>query len=75
MSQYFLAGNVWLAFAVLAYLGQKQERSHPTMYSFFGAGQWLSPEHYYGLLAGLIAAGIWCLVLHGRSCRHHVIQK
>ncbi|MDB5345305.1 MAG: hypothetical protein JWP89_3682 [Schlesneria sp.] len=64
MSQYFLAGNAWSIFAVLAFIGCKEERYQPTMYSFFGVSGWLSPEQYTRFQSGLIIVAIACFVLH-----------
>lgn len=64
MSQYFLAGNLWSIFAVLAFIGRKSERWQPTMYSFFGVGGWFTPGQYALLQAGLMAAALGCFVLH-----------
>lgn len=46
MLRYFIAGNYWLSFALLLFLGQKWERNSPIRYSFFGVGSTLSPTTY-----------------------------
>jgi hypothetical protein len=39
MYHYFVAANLWLALAVVAFVGKTYERSQPTMYSVFGVGR------------------------------------
>lgn len=68
MSHYFLCGNLWAAFAVLAIVGRNRVRTHPTMYSFFSIGQLFEPSQYFFFVAFLIAAALGCFVLHYRSC-------
>ena len=62
MTRYFVAGNLWLAISLVLILGRKFERSEPTMYSFFGVGQWLYPGSYNLLILVCIALGIGFLV-------------
>lgn len=67
MPQYFLAGNAWLAFALLTYLGRTEMPFRPTMYAFFGRGRELSANEYARFNALLFGAGIVCLLLHVRQ--------
>lgn len=67
MSRYFLAGNLWLIFAALAFVGRTFERSEPTRYSFFGVGRWFDPGEYSMFVGALLAAALACFVLHWRS--------
>ena len=69
MSQYFLAGNLWLIFAALAIVGRKLERSQPDMHSFFGVGRRFYPHEYATFVGALFAAAAVCFVLHWRSTR------
>jgi hypothetical protein len=70
MSRYFMAGNVWLAFAVFASVGRTVEQSEFVKYSFFGTGRWFSPSEYSMFLGTLLAAAMACFALHWRSvCR------
>jgi hypothetical protein len=69
MSPYFLAGNLWLIFAVLAIVGRKFERAQPDMYSFFGFGRWFEPGEYNLLVGMLFGVAIVCFVLHWRTLR------
>jgi hypothetical protein len=58
MLRYFIAGNLWLLFAIVMFLGRKAWRTGPVRYTFFGAGS-LSPLQYNLLILcciGLAAA-------------------
>lgn len=56
MLRYFVAGNFWLAFAVLLLLGRQVERGNPTRYSVFEFG-FMTPETYwFGVVVALVAA-------------------
>ena len=67
MSRYFLAGNLWLVFALFAFVGRTFERSDPTMYSFFGVGRSFYANEYSMFVGALLAAALACFVLHWRS--------
>ena len=56
MLRYFVAANFWLLIALTIFVGRTHERSGPQRYSFFGAGAWLSPVEYWGLL--IIVLGV-----------------
>lgn len=58
MLRYFVAGNLWLAAAMIVFLGRTFERSSPTRYSFFGVGAWLPPAEYAGLIIGLAVLSV-----------------
>jgi hypothetical protein len=55
MTKFFIAANVWLMLAVLAFIGRTYERSAPVRYSFFHNGRWLSAESYTLVVATLTA--------------------
>lgn len=69
MSQYFLAGNLWLIFAVIAFVGRKTVRVMPVYEQFFGVGRDFTPNEYTTLIAGLVSAAMVCFVLQWRSSR------
>ena len=62
MTRYFIAGNYWLTFALLLFLGRKIERSNPTRYSFFGGG-WLDPTTYLLLILLPLGMAAMCFGL------------
>ena len=67
MSHYFLAGNLWAALAVIAFVGRTWERDGPTRYSFFGGGRYFSTGGYASLIAGRALAAAFCFYLWARS--------
>jgi hypothetical protein len=64
MFPYFLAGNLWLIFGVLAIVGRKLERSEPDRYSFFGFGRWFEPQGYTVFVYLLFVVAAACFLLH-----------
>jgi hypothetical protein len=72
MSHYFIAGNIWLVFAVLAVVGRKVERHQPDTISFFGLGRWFSPREYNLFVGVLLGIAAVCFILswwNGRRTR------
>ena len=69
-SQYFLAGNLWLAFAVIVWIGKRVSGSGSGDVSIFNITRYFERYEYNTLLGALVAAGVACLVLHWRSCRY-----
>src|SRR3954462_8479023 len=55
MTKFFMAANVWLMLAILAFIGRTYERSAPVRYSFFHNVRWLSAESYTLVVATLAA--------------------
>jgi hypothetical protein len=76
MTRYFVAGNFWLTFALVLFLGQRSERSGPRYYSFFG-GAWLSPTSYFlvTLFCAALAATFFVLTWRTRSSRNETVGK
>ena len=64
MKQYFAVANVWLALALILYLGGKKVGYEPPQLAFFGYGRWLSPAEYYFAIGCCVAMAIACLVAH-----------
>lgn len=63
MKIYFIACNVWLFVALAAYVGKTLERSEPTMYSFFGVGQWFYEGAYGYLIKAPLFLATVCLMM------------
>jgi hypothetical protein len=75
MRAYFIATNVWLFLALAAFLGKSYERSQPTMYSFFGVGQWFYPDTYAYLIRVPLLLGTACFVMFLASYFKRVSRK
>jgi hypothetical protein len=76
MLRYFVAGNVWLCFALLAFVGRTPERfvrSRPgysdgyTVYSVLGLGTEFGIWEYRGLVGGLLCMAVVCFILAARK--------
>lgn len=74
-SHYFLVGNLWLIFGLLTIFGRRHERSSPDMYSFFGAGQYLSPTNYAVLIIIAFITAIFCFVMHAFAMRRDALHR
>ena len=67
--QYLTAGNLWLAAALVLWLGRKAVRFEPTRYAFFGAGAWLSPAGYGFLIVACLLVGTGFVILGQRASK------
>lgn len=67
MKRYFVAGNIWLAIAFVAWIGRTYERSDPLMYSFMGVGHTFYPSGYAVVLAVPLAIAAVNFVLYWRT--------
>jgi hypothetical protein len=63
MTRYFIAGNIWLAIALLLFVGKRFERNEPVQFSFFGAGRWFSEGEYAALVYGTFTVSVVFFVL------------
>lgn len=66
MLRYFVAWNLWLAFAITLILGKGGARVAPTFYTVFGYG-WVTPSVYWCAVAIALAATSICFVGWKRS--------
>jgi hypothetical protein len=58
-----MTGNLWLLAALLLVIGRKFARDSPTMYSFFGIGDWMYPMSYNVLTIGCVILSVGCFAL------------
>ena len=68
MLRYFVAGNVWLFLAVLAYVGQTSVSDTP-VHRIFGVGRLLEPFEYNSLLFLLLMMSLICFGLCSRTAK------
>jgi hypothetical protein len=66
--RYFVAGNVWLFLAVLAYVGQHSVSDTPAS-TIFGVGRMLAPYEYDSLLFLLLMMSLICFGLCSRTTK------
>ena len=66
MLRYFVAWNLWLAFALVLILGQGYARHSPDFYNVFGWG-WIAPDTFWFVVAAAFAAAAGCLIAWRRS--------
>lgn len=64
---YFVVGNLWLLMALVLWVGRNVARTHPTRYSFFDVGGWLSPFAYGFLILACALIGVVLMILGCRS--------
>ena len=63
-SQYFLVGNFWLAFAIIAYVGKEVVGGGNVNAQVFGIGRYLTPKEYWILIATFAILALVCFALH-----------
>ena len=68
MLRYFIAGNVWLFLAVLAYVGRTSVSDTP-VHTIFGVGRLLDPFEYNSLLFLLLMMSLICFGLCSRTAK------
>lgn len=61
MLRYFVAGNFWLAFALILLLAKGVARYEPTFFTVFGVG-WIKPEVFWFAVITAFVAAVLCML-------------